>query len=155
MPSPNSLHLREANEDDLPAIVAMLADDILGKTRESASEALPQVYKEAFSQIDSDPYASVQLLTDGTDILGCAQINILANLSLTGTKRGQIEGVRIAADHRGRGLGSVMLDLLEKHLRGLGCGLMQFTTNRQRNEALSFYEQRGFEPSHIGFKKAL
>lgn len=155
MPDTETLTLREATIDDLPAIIAMLADDILGKTRESTDDALPDVYREAFSQIDSDTNASVQLLTDGATILGCAQVNVLANLSLTGTTRGQIEGVRIAAAHRGRGLGSVMLDLLEQHLRDQGCGLMQFTTNRQRDEALSFYEQRGFEPSHIGFKKVL
>lgn len=148
-------YLREAGEADLPVIVAMLADDVLGQGRESASDEIAAPYRTAFEEIDRDPHASVQLLTEGDTILGCAQVNILANISLSGTRRGHIEGVRIASAHRGSGLGTVMLNLLEDHLREKGCGLMQFTTNRERTDALSFYEERGFEPSHIGFKKKL
>ena len=30
--------------------------------------------------------------------------------------------------------------------------MVQLTSNTQRPEALKFYEQLGFQPSHVGFK---
>ncbi|OKH96864.1 GNAT family acetyltransferase, partial [Streptomyces sp. CB02056] len=48
------LTIRRATADDLPAIVAMLADDPLGATRESPDDLTP--YRTAFARIDGDPH---------------------------------------------------------------------------------------------------
>ena len=42
---------RVAVRGDLPAIVAMLADDALGATRESLASPLPREYHDAFDAI--------------------------------------------------------------------------------------------------------
>ncbi|NJO38090.1 MAG: GNAT family N-acetyltransferase, partial [Rhizobiales bacterium] len=39
--------------------------------------------------------------------------------------------------------------------RAQGCRLVQLTSNRQRVDALRFYQRLGFEPSHVGLKMAL
>lgn len=49
------LSFRQAQSTDLPAIVAMLADDPLGRTREAARSPLPNAYLRAFEAIDADP----------------------------------------------------------------------------------------------------
>lgn len=41
--------IRRAEKADLPAIVAMLADDALGPAREDTSMPLAQAYLDAFS----------------------------------------------------------------------------------------------------------
>ena len=45
--------IRRATLDDVPAIIAMLADDPLGATRESPTDLTP--YQQAFEAIDADP----------------------------------------------------------------------------------------------------
>ena len=40
----DELIIRRASAEDLPAIVRMLADDPLGKTRERYAEPLPEAY---------------------------------------------------------------------------------------------------------------
>jgi GNAT superfamily N-acetyltransferase len=70
-------------------------------------------------------------------------------------RRGQIEGVRIARDQRGEGLGRAMFAWAIEECRRQGCGLVQLTTDRSRPDARRFYEQLGFEASHEGMKLAL
>jgi hypothetical protein len=45
--------IRRATAADVPAIVALLADDVLGRIRESPDDLLP--YEAAFSEINRDP----------------------------------------------------------------------------------------------------
>ncbi|EEE35190.1 transcriptional regulator [Rhodobacteraceae bacterium KLH11] len=146
------LTLRAARADDLDLILTLLRDDVLGATRESDGRAL---YEHAFAEILADPNADMLLAALGDQIIGCAQVNRLANLSLQSTKRANIEGVRIASNHRGCGYGERFLQMIEGHCRDHGCGLMQLTTNKARDEALRFYSSQGFEDSHIGLKKRL
>ena len=47
--------IREARREDLPAVVALLADDPLAAGRETASEPLPPAYEKAFQEIEADP----------------------------------------------------------------------------------------------------
>ena len=46
---------RRARAEDVPAIVRLLADDPLGRTRERDETPLPPSYLEAFAAIDRDP----------------------------------------------------------------------------------------------------
>lgn len=144
--------MRPASEGDLGAVLQLLRDDKLGTARETDSL---QPYEAAFAKILHDPNAAILLATLDSDVIGCAQVNILANISLKATTRAQIEGVRIASRHRSAGYGADFLNLLEGYCRARGCGLMQLTTNTQREDALRFYTAHGFEKSHYGLKKAL
>jgi hypothetical protein len=47
--------IRRATSDDLPAIVALLADDALGGTREDPGPPLNPRYGLAFEAIERDP----------------------------------------------------------------------------------------------------
>jgi hypothetical protein len=50
----HNLTFRRAQITDLPAIVKMLADDVLGKTREDYRLPLPDFYLQAFREISED-----------------------------------------------------------------------------------------------------
>ena len=52
---------REAVRADLPAILALLADDRLGRVRDSA--AVDDAYERAFAAIDADPRNAVVVAT--------------------------------------------------------------------------------------------
>jgi hypothetical protein len=53
--SMSEIEFRRAQAPDLPAIVALLADDDLGESREDPSTPLAPSYLDAFRAIDADP----------------------------------------------------------------------------------------------------
>ncbi len=147
---------RKAVLNDLPQIVAMLADDELGKSREIVSDPICDDYVQAFRNIDGDPNQLLAVVTDDqSDLLGTLQVTFLHHLSRRGSLRAQIEGVRVASIARGRGLGAEMIRYAIAEARARGCRMVQLTTDAQRPEAHKFYEKLGFQPTHIGFKLSL
>ncbi|RWA68195.1 GNAT family N-acetyltransferase [Mesorhizobium sp.] len=144
--------IRRARQADLPAIVAMLADDVLGRAREDTRMPLTQAYLDAFAAVDSDPNQLLAVMADGTDVIGTLQISFLAGLSSQGAWRGQIEAVRVAANRRGERLGQRLLEWAIEKCRERGCRVVQLTTNKSRLDAHRFYERLGFKASHIGYK---
>lgn len=151
----SDVSFRRATEADVAAIVALLADDGLGRGRENAALPLDRRYLDAFAALDSDPN---QLLVvaerDGT-VVGCLQLTFIPGLSRLGMWRGQIEAVRVAASERGTGLGGAMVGWAIERCRARGCGLVQLTTDKTRADAHRFYERLGFVASHEGMKLAL
>ncbi|MES0130261.1 GNAT family N-acetyltransferase [Mesorhizobium sp. M0029] len=148
-------HIRRAEAADLPAIVAMLADDPLGSSREDATEPLAKAYRDAFAAIDADPRQFLAVMTEGGRVIGTLQISYLAGLSLQGALRGQIEAVRVVADRRGERLGQRLLEWAVEQCRERGCKIVQLTTNKSRQDAHRFYDRLGFKASHIGYKLEL
>lgn len=143
---------RRARSDDLPAIVALLADDALGATREDPSLPVNARYQDAFAAIDRDPNQFLAVVELDSSIAGCLQLSFIPGLSRLGLWRGQIESVRIAAGLRGAGLGRAMFEWAIAQCRERGCGLVQLTTDRARPDARRFYESLGFAASHDGMK---
>lgn len=143
---------REAGREDVPAIVALLADDMLGKAREG-TELAP--YLAAFDAMKSEGGNQIFVGDDGGLVMACYQLTFISGLSLTAARRALLEGVRVAASHRGQGVGEAMMQDAETRARAAGCTLMQFTTNKARTDAHRFYDRMGFTPSHIGYKKPL
>jgi GNAT superfamily N-acetyltransferase len=144
--------LRRATEADLPAIVALLADDVLGAAREAPGDP---AYAAAFAAIEADPNQMLAVAEEAGRVLGCLQLTFIPGLSRRGMWRGQIEGVRVAAGQRGTGLGRRMFEWAIAQCRARGCGLVQLTTDKARPDAHRFYESLGFVASHEGMKLAL
>jgi GNAT superfamily N-acetyltransferase len=145
--------VRRATSADLPAIIALLADDALGQTREG--DAGDPVYVRAFEAIERDPNNAIYVIDSAGDVIGCAQLTIIPGLSRRGLTRGQIESVRVSSRHRGEGLGRWFFEGLIALARASGCGLVQLTTDKSRPDAHRFYESLGFTATHEGFKLAL
>jgi len=60
--------------------------------------------------------------------------------------------VRVANNYQGKGLGRALIQHVIAMAKERGCKIVQLTCNTQRPEALQFYEQIGFRPTHVGFK---
>ncbi|MEU7020659.1 GNAT family N-acetyltransferase [Streptomyces sp. NPDC046203] len=149
----SDLAIRPATRGDLPAIVAMLADDPLGALRESPGDLTP--YAEAFDRLDGDPHQHVVVAVRADKVVGTLQLTLIPGLSRRGMTRSVIEGVRVHTDERGSGLGTRLIEWAVETSRAQGCGLVQLTSDVTRTDAHRFYERLGFEPSHLGFKLSL
>lgn len=137
---------------DLPAIVALLADDALGSTREDASSPPSRRYVEAFAAIERDANQMMVVVEAAGAVVGCLQLGFIPGLSRLGAWRGQIESVRIASTLTGSGLGRAMFEWAIAQSRERGCDLVQLTTDKARPDALRFYESLGFKATHEGMK---
>jgi ribosomal protein S18 acetylase RimI-like enzyme len=147
-----NMSFRTATRDDLPAIVRMLADDGLGKGREQPVDPLPKAYGDAFDRMAAQPGNDYLLAEIDGEVAGCLQLTVIHGLSRTGVSRAQIEGVRVAGSHRGRGIGEALFREAIDRAHEAGCGLVQLTTDKARPDALRFYERLGFTASHEGMK---
>lgn len=141
-----------ARREDLPAIVALLADDVLGSKRETPDLA---PYERAFAEIEADPRELLLVGRSEERVVATLQLSLLSGLSRGATRRAQIEAVRVHADLRGTGVGRRLIEHALDLARERGCGLAQLTTDHQRPEALRFYEGLGFQATHHGMKRPL
>ena len=149
----SDLNVRRATADDITAIVAMLADDALGATRESPDDLTP--YAAAFREIDGDPRQYLAIAEQEGEIVGTLQLTFIPGLSHKGMTRALIEAVRVSSAARGGGIGSRLIEWAVEEARTRGCGMVQLTTNATRTDAHRFYAKLGFEPTHVGFKRKL
>ncbi|MFF5004380.1 GNAT family N-acetyltransferase [Streptomyces phaeochromogenes] len=147
------LEIRPAVPDDVPAIVAMLADDPLGAQRESPDDLSP--YLAALERLSKDPNQHLVVAVREDRVVGTLQLTIIPGLSRKGATRSIIEGVRIHADERGSGLGTRFIEWAIDRSRSEGCQLVQLTSDVSRTDARRFYERIGFTASHVGFKLQL
>jgi len=151
----NDLTFRRATERALEDIVALLADDELGRKREDPDPPLNPRYIDAFAAIDADRNQYLAVVEEGGEIVGCLQLTFIPGLSRLGAWRGLIESVRIASSRRGSGLGRRMFEWAIEECRRRRCEIVQLTTDKSRTEAKRFYEGLGFVASHEGMKLAL
>ncbi|MFJ4891190.1 GNAT family N-acetyltransferase [Streptomyces sp. NPDC088788] len=147
------LEIRAAVADDVPAIVAMLADDPLGARRESPDDLTP--YLDALKRLSADPNQHLVVAVRESRVVGTLQLTVIPGLSRKGATRSIIEAVRVHADERGSGLGTQLIEWAIDESRRQGCQLVQLTSDSSRTDAHRFYERLGFEASHVGFKLAL
>lgn len=145
--------IRQATAADVPAIVAMLADDHLGVTRETPDDLGP--YLGAFEELCADPRQLLVVADRGGEPVGTLQLSFLPGLSHRGATRAQVEAVRVRGSERGSGLGAQLITWAIDEARRRGCRMVQLTSNASRTDARRFYERLGFTASHVGFKLTL
>ena len=148
----NEVCFRETSREDVAAIVEMLADDPLGESREAFEDPLPASYYAAFEAIHADSKQQLIVATFDGVVVGVMQLTLIPYLTYRGGTRGLVEGVRVHRDFRGKGLGKALLEEAVVRARAAGCHVVQLTTDKERTEALAFYEKLGFVASHEGMK---
>lgn len=149
-PDEADLIIRPATEDDIGAIVNLLADDPLGSKRETTDDLAP--YNAAYARVAADPGQHLVVAERAGRIVGTLQLTVIPGLSRRGATRSIIEGVRVASTERGSGLGTTLLEWAVQQSRRLGVDLVQLTSDATRTDAHRFYERLGFVQSHVGFK---
>lgn len=145
--------ISRAQKQDVPKIVALLADDVLGRDREGQNL---EPYEQAFARISRDENQLLLAVRDEEEaLIATMQLTLMPSLSRGGATRLQIEAVRVAASTRGSGLGAALFEWAHRWGRGRGAQLAQLTTDAARTDAQRFYTKLGYAPSHVGFKLPL
>lgn len=149
------MFFRKATRNDLPFIVEMLANDKLGKLREAYTDPLPDSYHRAFDAIDADPNQELIVADNGNEIIGTMQITFTPGLTYQGSIRATVEAVRVKENMTGQGIGQQMTEWAIARARERKAHIIQLTSNKQRPDAIRFYEKVGFIASHEGLKMEL
>jgi GNAT superfamily N-acetyltransferase len=150
------VHFRIATRADVPAILAMLDDDEITRSRGyPVSEEADAAAWRAFEEIDGDPRNELIVADDDGTVVGTCQLTFTPSLGAGGAQRMTIEAVRVARDVRGKGVGRAMMRWAIDRARERGCGVAQLTSDRRRTDAHRFYESLGFAASHVGMKLKL
>ncbi len=152
MTSAEEVVIRRATRADVPKVVDLLADDDLGAEREKPTNPLAPSYYAAFDEIDSDPNNELVVADLEGELVATLQLTFLPYLTHGGSRRAQIEGVRVHRSLRGSGLGSRVIRWAISRARERGCRIVQLTSDKRRDDAIRFYEQLGFRPTHEGLK---
>ncbi|MGY8709826.1 GNAT family N-acetyltransferase [Bradyrhizobium sp. 18BD] len=145
-----SVSIRPARREDVPAMIAMLADDHLGRARERLEDPLPAVYYEAFARVERDPNLTLVVAESEGRVVGCLQLAVLPGISSQGGIRGLLEDVRVASDCRSRGIGEQLVRWAVTEAKARGCILVELLTHASRTDAQRFYKRLGFASSHVG-----
>lgn len=151
----NQLHFRLATPEDLLDIIKMLSDDKLGSKREQFDENISANYKTAFENIVKDRNQELTIVEMNGKKVGTFHLTFIQYLTHQGGLRAQVEAVRTHSDYRGQGIGSKMFEYINVRAKQKGCKMVQLTTDKQRPEALRFYESLGYVASHEGMKLKL
>jgi GNAT superfamily N-acetyltransferase len=147
-----NIFVRSATRADVPSIVRLLADDMLGSQRERDVDPLPQSYYDAFERVNANQHVELVVAEMQDEIIGVLQLDFISGLSFQGGTRAQIESVRVDSRHRGRGIGKALFRWAIAFACAKGCYVVQLTTNAERKDAHRFYLDLGFKPSHVGMK---
>jgi len=145
---------RSALRADVPAILHLLDDDEISRSRVVA-EAADADFWRAFEAIDADPRNELIVADEAGEIVGTCQLTFTPSLSRRATERMTIEAVRVRADRRGAGVGRAMMEWALQAAQERGCGLAQLTTDKRRTAAQRFYASLGFTATHEGMKLPL
>lgn len=147
--------IRDADEDDLAAILSLIGADPISSARPGHAVAVTPRVGAAFAAIVADPRQRLLVLEERDEVVGTLQLSCLPGLARDGLWRAIVESVHVRGDRRGRGYGAQLLQQAEALARELGCGVIQLTTDKRRVDAHRFYARLGYVASHEGMKKAL
>jgi ribosomal protein S18 acetylase RimI-like enzyme len=150
MTETSPITIRPARRGDVAAIIAMLADDHLGRGRERVEEPLPRSYFDAFDAIERDTNLQLMVAEEAGRVVGCLQLCLMPGLSSQGATRALVEDVRVASDRRSRGIGEQLLQWAIGEARARRCRLIELLTHESRVDAQRFYQRLGFARSHVG-----
>lgn len=145
-----SVRFRPATRADLPVVLALLAEDLL-------SDQHPVTiadHEAALSAMQAQGHLLI-VAEDAGRIVATYQLALITGVSLSAMRRAVLEGVRVASDRRGQGIGAALLADAEGRARASGASVMMLTSNAARRDARRFYERAGYAASHVGFKKPL
>ncbi len=144
---------RRATKEDLPAIIKMIANDALGSLREKYQDPLPKEYYSAFDRIDGDKNQELMVIVNSEgQVIATFQLSFLQYLTYVGGIRCLVENVHVREDQTGMGIGKQMFQWIIQRAKEKGVHLVQLTSNKQRPNAIRFYEKLGFKATHEGLK---
>ena len=107
----------------------------------------------ALAQFDSDPRFHIFVAEQEGTVVGTLTLYLLPNLSHGGRPLALVENVVVDRDLRGSGCGRSLMRHAERVAAEAGCYKVALMSNRKRSPAHAFYERLGYDRSHVGFTR--
>lgn len=150
--------MRQARRDDAVRIATLIMRGAARQSRsdgEIVQEASHPAYLAAFDEVDASPYNMLFVAELDGEVVGTLQVTLIPGLAYRGRKRAKLESVHVDPALRGRRIGEAMVAHAIDFARQSGAGLVELTSNKDREAAHRFYRRIGFDQSHEGFKLEL
>ena len=100
------------------------------------------------------PDTLLLLARDGDELVGYALLHVepvgetfIADTWRTGERIGELESIAVAPSHRGQGIGSALLDAVDREFEALGVADVIIGLLPGNDGARRLYESRGFRPT--------
>jgi GNAT superfamily N-acetyltransferase len=132
--------IREASNEDLPAILRILAESgIDGGKSFSLAEA-----RDQFARLRaSGGFHLFAALADG-EVAGTYSLFILGKLGKRGRPAAIVEDVAVLPSRQGQGIGRAMMEHAREQASEVNCYKLALSSNLNRPDAHRFYESLGF-----------
>ena len=102
------IKFRRGQPGDLKDIVRLLSDDpftgALEDAQGVATDPISPVYRQAWEALDASQENMLLVAADDAEVIAVLQLTFIPSLTLRGSWRAQIEGVRVASKYRGQGV---------------------------------------------------
>jgi GNAT superfamily N-acetyltransferase len=103
-------------------------------------------------RIIDDPRRSFFVAELEGELVGTADLLIIANLTHGARPVAFVENVVVDENQRGASIGQALMNEVIERARAEGCYKVQFLSNKDRTRAHAFYRRMGFSPSAEGFR---
>lgn len=139
--------VRPANEADNNSVYELL-------NQLKGSQHNREAFEQNFIQNINDPLVRYLVAEQENKVVGFISLHvqrILHHANLTG----EIQELIIDENHRGKGIGKVLMEKVELLAKELNLEEVELTTRIHRKEAQEFYKNLDFSNSHLKFVKEL
>jgi GNAT superfamily N-acetyltransferase len=149
-----AVSIRPARPEDLPRLLELLAE-----LRELATpgvpweRAAPEAAAGAWDEILADPRRTFLVAERDDEVVGTADLVVVANLTHDAAPLAFVENVVVASAQRGQGIGRALMAEAEDLALEAGCYKVQLLSNELREDAHRFYESLGYRASARGYRK--
>lgn len=140
---------------DLPAIVAVLAEDDLGGHGDAWDDDRAPSYQAAFAAIMASTHLELFVARQNGRVVAYGQIGFSDMIVDRGARKCDLIALFVAKGARSGGIGARMVAHAEARARARGAVFMTLSSNKRRLDAHRFYRTLGYEQRREGFAKRL
>ena len=137
------MHIRDASAADAQALAGLI--------NELGYEVSPAGVAERVGEQQAMGLGTL-VAEEGGAVIGCANWSLMRVLHRPGPV-GRVSMLVVSEAARGRGVGKALVAAVEAKCAGLGCVLVEVTSNVRRDRAHRFYEGLGYEKTSFRFAR--
>jgi N-acetylglutamate synthase-like GNAT family acetyltransferase len=146
------MQVRDAREEDLPRILALLYQlSLSSSSPETAVREVDDEHRAVLRDFTQNSWFQLLVLEADGDVQGTCHLYLLPSMSRGGPPWAVVEHVVVDESRRSRGYGELLMAEAMRRSRAAGARRMSLGSNLRRTDSHRFYERLGFKASQKGF----
>jgi GNAT superfamily N-acetyltransferase len=151
----STMQITDARERDFQACLPLLEQLWPGLSRKVAQEVQGlERLKAVFGRLTTGPNHRVMVARDGERVIALMDLTFRETIYHGGDTT-IIEDLIVDEAHRGKGIGTRLVQLAEELARARGCRSIELSSDLHRREAHRFWQARGYQREAYQFCKEL